>query len=97
VPVFSNVPTALEWHLGIEAWNGPVNTPCANVPTAAAAACFEDRVPPEFFDGLLVTFSAQRYPYYYSLQELRRFVDLAPVTEQVDGGIYRVSRRGPRE
>ncbi|MFQ5417041.1 MAG: hypothetical protein ACE5FL_08370 [Myxococcota bacterium] len=97
LPIFSNVPTALEWHLGIDARNGPVNTPCAHLPDVSAAACFEDHVPPEFFDGLLVHFAAQQYPYYYSLEELRRFVDLTPVAEPIDGGIYFVSRRGPPE
>lgn len=92
-PVFSDMRSVIVWYVGGSVKNAPARTGCTGRTGAAARQCFLDTVDPEFFDSYLVDFSAQRYAYYYTLEELREFVDLETVTKTEDGRVVRVSRR----
>jgi len=96
-PIFSNAPMALAWHLGIDARGTPNRKPCASLVGERLRDCFLKAADPAFFDSYLLHFEEQKYPYHYSLGELAALVDLAPVAVVSDGGIYRVSRRGPED
>lgn len=94
-PIFSNAPMALAWHLGLDAQRSPNRKKCASVSGERARECFLETTDPEFFDAYLLYFEEQKFPYYYSFDELAKLVELRPVEITSDGGVYEVSRRPP--
>ena len=52
---------------------------------------------PGFFDAYLLYFEEQKYPYYYSFDELSELAEITPVEVTSDGGVYEVSRRRPAD
>ena len=94
-PIFSNAPMALAWHLGLDARSSPNRKKCASVIGKRARECFLETTDPEFFGAYLLYFEEQKYPYYYSFDELAELAELTPVEVTSDGGVYEVSRRWP--
>lgn len=94
-PIFSNAPMVLAWYLGLDARRSPDRRSCASAIGDRARECFFETTDPEFFGGYLLYFEEQKYPYYYSLDELEQWVELTPVEVASDGGVYAVSRREP--
>ena len=92
-PIFSNAPMALAWHLELDARGSPNRKRCASASGERARECFLETADPKFFDGYLLYFEEQKYPYHYSLDELAALVELTPVEVASDGGVYEVSRR----
>jgi hypothetical protein len=96
-PIFSNAPMALAWHLGLDARSSPNRKKCADLTGKRARECFLETTDPEFFDAYLLYFEEQKYPYYYSFDELAELAELTPVEVTSDGGVYEVSRRRPAD
>jgi hypothetical protein len=91
-PVFSNMRAAIAWHAGVQVRNAPARMRCSDRSGADLRRCFLASVDPAFLDAYLVDFTAHRYPYYYTPEELAGFVALEPVVRTADGVVYRVSR-----
>jgi hypothetical protein len=96
-PLFSNVPNALAWYLSFDAHLSPRRIGCATAAPAETNACFVASTRADFFDSYLIYFDGPDYPYLYAIGELGRFVELAPIAELADGGLYAVSPRRAKE